>query len=128
MFDTEGIVEHLDHGGETVGGTGSVGNNVVLVGIIHIVIHAQDQGQVFAFGGSRYDNFAGAALEVAGCFVGVREYAGGLDHQINAHFRPRYLRRVPFGEDLDAAAVHDQVSVVGFNLSGVAAIAGVILQ
>ena len=43
-----------------------------------------------------------------GCGLGRSEAAGRLQHDLDAQFGPGQLRRVPFGQHLDTAAVDDE--------------------
>ena len=128
MLDAEVIVEHLHHGGEAIGSAGGVGDDVMVLGIVHPIINAHHQGQVLAFGRRRDNHFAGTALQMARSLIGIREDASRLYDQVNTHLRPWNLGRISFGEDIDTASIHDKIAVARFNLTGVAAIVGVVFQ
>ena len=49
--DAEFVVQDLDHGGETVRRATRVGNNLVLRGVIHAIIHADANRYVWIFSG-----------------------------------------------------------------------------
>src|SRR5205823_3689217 len=44
--DAERVLNNLGDGGKTVGSAGSVGNNVVLCGVVGLVVHTEDKGGV----------------------------------------------------------------------------------
>jgi len=46
LYDPEGIVKHLDHRRETVGGARGCGDDVMFIGVIVLVVDALDDGQV----------------------------------------------------------------------------------
>ena len=120
-LDGEGVVEHLDDGGQAVGGAGGVREDVVLGGVVFLLVDAEDEGEVFVGGGCGDDDFlygrstaAGAAAEVGFGLGGVGEEAGGFDDDFGADGGPVELGGVALGEDLDLLAVDgDGISVGG---------------
>ena len=127
MFDAEGVVQDLHHGGETVGGARGVGNDVVFIGVVEVVVDAQHYRYVFPGCRGGDDHLLGPSGQVAPGFLGVGENPGGLHHEVNAHFPPWYLGRVALGENLDATAVNHEVAVVGFHGAVIGPVVGVVL-
>jgi hypothetical protein len=60
--------------------------------------------------------------------VGGREDPGALQHQVDAEFLPRQVRRVAFCERRDPCAVDDERALRGADLTVVAPVDGVVLQ
>ena len=60
-------------------------------------------------------------------FVGC-EKPGGLNHEINVQFAPRELRRVTFGEALDAFAVEDDCVAIRPHFTCKASVGGVVFE
>src|SRR5690606_3508859 len=46
LLHTKGVVEHLDHGGQTVGGAGRVGDDLVGLEVETLVVHTVHEGVV----------------------------------------------------------------------------------
>jgi hypothetical protein len=79
---------------------------VVLVGIVGVVVDAEDERDVLALGGGRDDDFLRAAtVDVRARLGRVREDAGRLDHDLDAEILPRDLARVALREHDDRLAV-----------------------
>src|SRR5438874_3979449 len=55
-LDLEIVVHHLGHRRQAIGSAGCVGNNVVLGGVVHAIVHAQHDGDVFVGGGRGDDH------------------------------------------------------------------------
>lgn len=58
FFNSEVIIDNFSEGGKTVGGAGSVGNDV-LIGFVTVVVYSVDVGGGGIFGGGRKNNFFG---------------------------------------------------------------------
>ena len=95
----------LDHRGQTVGGAGGIGNDVVLGRVVHVIVHAQHNRQILTLGRGGDDHFLGAALDDMGLrpgiLGGIAENAGGFDHDLDAQVFPGQVTGVALGEDLD---------------------------
>ncbi len=99
-------MDHLDHGGEAVGGAGG-GSDQRLRPVIEVVVDAIDDVQraaVLDRGGD--DDLLDPGLEVGGEFGGGLEDAGAVDHDIDAGEGQR-RDRLLMGEG-DGLAVQDQ--------------------
>ena len=131
------LEEDVDDGGETVGGAGGVGDDVVFGGVVFGVVDAHDDGDVLAFGGGGDDDLFAAGGDVALGFVGFGEKAGGFDDEVDPQVFPRkgggaFLD----GEAFDFVAVDDEDVVFRDRRGGffaadfalVAALDGVVLD
>ena len=93
--DAEGFMKNFGDGSEAVGGAGSVGNDVVLGGIVGLVVHAEDEGGVRAVGGRGDDDFFHGRAEMLPRVFALGEEAGGFDDDVRADGGP-----VDFARDL----------------------------
>ena len=77
FFHTESLFEkNMNEGGETVGRTGSVGDDVMFRVVVLEVINAHDDGDVLAFGRGGDDDLGAACGEMALSFICFSEEAG----------------------------------------------------
>ena len=95
LLDAELVVQHLHHRRQAVGGAGGVGNDVVLGRIVHVVVHAQHDGDVFVLRRRGDDDLFHRAAQVLAGVLGVGEPAGGFDHDLRAHRIPVELAPDP---------------------------------
>src|SRR5207253_7523493 len=70
---TEGVVEHLDHRHEAVGGARGVGDDGVLGGIEGVVVDADHEDCVDTVGGCRDDHTLRTRVDVGGGLLPVGE-------------------------------------------------------
>ena len=112
-LEAEFLMHDLGHGSEAVGGAGGVGQNVVLGGIIHVLVHAHDHGEVGLLGRSGNDDLLGAAFQMHAGLRSGTEDAGGFHHDIHVQILPGQVVGIAFGEagnvpvaDLDHGAVN----------------------
>ena len=126
--DAKRLVKHLCHGGETVGGAGRIRDDVMLGGIVHPVIHAENDRQIFVLGRSGDDHLLHAVALVSDCLGGVGEETGALHNDVDVLAPPWNRAWLALGEDLDRAAVDDEVSAVGSHLALEGAVVGVECQ
>ena len=87
-LDLEIVVHHLGHRRQAVSGAGGVGNNVMFGRIVHAIVHAQHDGDVFVGGGGGDDDFFHRAAQVLARVLRIGEFPGGFDHYVGAHARP----------------------------------------
>jgi len=115
--------EHVDEGGEAVGGAGGVRDDDVLRGIVLFLVDAHDEGRdllglVGALGGSGDDDPLRTGLEVTPGLL-VAEEARGLDDVLDAELGPGQVLEFLLGQDaLHLVAVHDED--VGLGEGGIA--------
>src|SRR6185312_8755650 len=84
LLDAEAVVDNLGGGGEAVGGAGGVGDDVVLGWVIRVLVDAEHDGDVLAFGRRGDDHLLDAVAQVGPGFVRIGEEAGALDHDLSA--------------------------------------------
>src|ERR1051326_8911527 len=114
FLNSERVVEHLNHGGQTVSSARGIRDDVMPGGVVHIVIDAQHDGDSFIFGRGGDDDFLYRTANVLAGLFGVGESASGLDDNLCADGIPVELARIFFREDLDLfAADGDRVGVRG---------------
>ena len=128
----------LGHGSEAVGGAGGVGQNVVLGGIVHVLVHAHDHGEVRLLGGSGNDDLLGAAFQMNGGLRSAAEDAGGFHHHVHFQGLPGQVVGVALGKaghvpvaDLHHGAVdaaHGGLFGSHFAGEGGGAVGGVVLE
>ena len=129
LVNAERIVQHLDYGGDAVGGAGCVGDDVVVGRVIHRFVDTQDDGEVLTLGRGADDHlFGAAAVDVAAGLFGGGEQAGGLYDYLYAEVLPGDLGRVALGQDFDGPAVNRDGSVAGADVAGERAVVAVVLQ
>ena len=127
-LDADGVVEHLGHRCEAVGGAGGVGDDVVRGRVVSVVVDAEHDGQVFVLGRGGDDDLGGTVVQVSAGPVGVGEDAGGFDDDFDAVVAPGNLSGVALGDHGDALTVDHEVAVDDINLARVAAVVGVVLE
>ena len=94
LLDAERIVQNFDDWGETIRRAGRIRDHRVLRGVVFSVIHAQDDGDIFAFGGAEMMTFL---TEPRKCFLGIRrirEPASRFDNNLGAYTGPVDFRRI----------------------------------
>ena len=113
LIDAERLVKNLCNWCETVGGTASVRNDVVLCRIVLILVDAENDGDVFVLGGSRDDDLLHAVVAVVDSESSVGEESGGFDDDIDASRVPRNVRWISLSKNCDWLSVDDNVLFVG---------------
>src|ERR1700676_3461976 len=104
--NAESVVENFGDRSEAVCGAGSVGDDVVLAGIVGFVVDAENESGIGLVSGRGNDDFFHGAANVLGGFGTFGEKAGGFDHDIGADTGPIDLRRIFDFENLEGTAVH----------------------
>src|SRR5258708_36721806 len=99
---------------------------MMLGGIVFIVIDAEANGNVLAFGGGADDNFLGAALDMSARFISVGEKTRAFQHNRNAKIAPRNFSRVFFRKCFDLVAVYYQTIALDFSLARIRTIIAVV--
>ena len=117
----EFILNNLGHRREAVRRAGSVRNDVVLRRVVLLVIHAQNDGNVFVLCRRRDDDFLHRSAQVLLGFVGIGKAARRLDHNLRAYRVPRQGGRIFLFEDFDGLAIdRDAVGASGYLIRQVA--------
>ena len=133
FFDAKTLLEQdVNKRGQTIGGTTGVGDDIVACGVVLVVVHAHDDGDVLRLGGGGDDDLLRARQQVAMAGVSrdfnllacarilllelrfAREEPGGFDHEFNAERLPRQISGRPGADDAHFPAVDDQDVVIGF--------------
>ncbi len=109
-------------------------------GVILVIVHAHDDGEVLAFGRRGDDDLLSAApgdvvlgaLHYLALLVDAvlldGEQAGGFHDDVHAQIAPGDLARIGFLEGLDFLAVNHQRAIHNLNRAVEAAIVAVVLQ
>ena len=123
------LEQHVHHGREAIGGTAGVGNNVMILCVVLVIVHAHHHGQILAFGGGTDNDFLRAGFEVSLRFFGISEQAGGFDHHIDAQLFPRQLGRSASADDFHFIAIDDErIVALMCDLAGKRALRGIIFN
>ncbi len=94
----------------------------MLGGIIHFIVDAENNRQVFILCRGRNDNFlCTAAIDVRirtwfciGAFA-VAENTGRFDHDFNTEVSPGQISRIAFCQNLHLFAIDDDIAIFDFN-------------
>jgi hypothetical protein len=92
--DGEMIVEDLYDGGQTVGGAGGIGNDVMFLGVVAFLIDAHAEGAVDPFSGSGNDHLECPGIQVTGTFSSHSVFARGFHDDLHAQALPRQVARI----------------------------------
>lgn len=104
----------MDEGSKTVGGAGGVGDDVVLGVVVLVVVHAHDDGDIFAFGRSRDDDLFAPGGDMAFGFVRFGKEAGGFNDVVDPEIFPGKSGGPFFdGETFDFMTIDDEDIVLG---------------
>ncbi len=127
-LDAVCLVQHFGHWCQAIGGTGSIGNHVVFFGIVHAVVNAQHNCEVFIFCRSRDDHFLNAVTFVGNRFGGIGKEACALDNNLNTLAAPLNRGRILFSKNLDSVPIDKEVVSFVADVAFERAIVGVELQ
>ena len=126
LLNAPAVVENLRSRCQAVGGTGSVGDDVVGVGIVEFVVAAHDDVKDTVFDGSGDDDFFGAGVEVGLEALGIAEGAGAFEDDIDAG--PVDFGRMVLGGISEGLTVDEDGVVAVGNAAIPSAVDGVELQ
>ena len=107
--DAPGLMQHLGHRGQAVGRAGSIREDVVLLRVVHLVVDAQHDRQIFVLGRGRDHHLLHAAPLVGDRLRGIGEEASALHHHLDILRAPVDGTRVLLGKHLDLVTVDDQI-------------------
>ena len=89
FFHTESLMEKdMNEGGKTVGGTGSIGDDVMLGGFILEMIDSHHNGDVLALGRGGDNDLGAACSEMAFGFIGLGKETRRFDDVVDAKLFP----------------------------------------
>jgi len=128
FHNTELIVDNLSQRSQAVGGAGSVGNNLHVLGVL-IQVYAANKGRSFLIlSGSGNNNLLGTGLNVSGSLFRGAEYAGRLNNILGAALAPRDLFGIHAAINIDSLAVYNQLAVFFLDAAVKSAMDGIILH
>ncbi len=116
LNDAELVVQNLGDGSETVGGAGSV-RNELLAGVCVLVDTNYEHGSS-VLGGSRHNNILGTCLDVSLSLLLSQEQTCGLYNVLSTYSTPVDLLRVAACGNADVLAVYDQLVLLHVSLYG----------
>lgn len=108
------VVQYLYEGGQTVGGTGGVGDYFIFV-LVVLVIHSHHKGRdSLVLSRGRDDDFLGTSLQVLAASLFGGKDPGTFDHDVNSQITPGQLGGVTAGYD-GYLTSSDRHSVISSN-------------
>lgn len=120
------IVDDLGKWGQTIGGAGSVGDDIGLA-IIGLLVNTHDiHGRVRR--GGRDDDFLRTALQVGLGLLGGGEHTSRFDDVFSTSVLPRDVGRVLLCMELDPLIVDNQVCAIDLDVALKSAMGGVVLE
>nr|DAI72248.1 MAG TPA: hypothetical protein [Bacteriophage sp.] len=124
------IIQSLSHGSQAVGGAGSSGDDVIVLGQGLMVDIVDDRRQVITRRG-RNDNLLGAGVDVSLslCLGGIE--AGTFQNHIDSQLAPGQLSSVGLGINRDLFTINGNGAVTPVNivtLGNIIALRGIVLQ
>ena len=126
LLEAEGIVEHLHHGCEAVGGARCVRHHVVRRRVEFTVVHADHERGVGARRWGGHDRATGTGREMSRCVVSGGERAGRLDDQVDTELCPGQIGGVALCEHRHLAAIEVEYPIVHVDVPAHLAVHGVI--
>ena len=91
VLDADRGVDDLRERREAVRRARGVGDDVVLIGVVQLEVHAEHDGDVLVAGGRGDDDLLRAGVEVLGRILALGEEAGRLEHDVDAEVAPAEL-------------------------------------
>src|SRR5205814_6461118 len=107
VLEPERVANDLHHRHQTVRGARRVGYVCLLCGIVFVVVHAHDDGDVLTFSGRGDQHLFGAAIDVLARGRRIGESTSGLEDYVHTEILPRQLTGIFLGENLDLVAIDD---------------------
>ena len=113
--NAELVVKNLGDRSQTVGGAGSVGNELGALFIL-VEVNAANEHRGVVLGRSGHNNVLSASVEVSlSLFLGEEE-TGGFNYVFSANFVPLEFGRILNSGNANATAVNDELAL--FHVSG----------
>ena len=100
-LDAPGVVQYLGDRRQAVGGARSVGDDGF--SRVGLVVHTIDEHRRVVLGRRRHDDLLGAGGDVLLAGLLGEKKAGGLDHDVGAHFVPLQFSGILDGSQADSA-------------------------
>ena len=126
LSDLELIMDGLDHGGKSVGGTGSTGDEV-LGTIVLVGVNTHNNGLGVILGRSRVDNLLGTSIKDGLSRLLGEEDSGGLADVIGSEGTPADLLGVTAAGSLDLLSVKNKEVSVDLDSSLGDSVDGIVL-
>ena len=111
-LNTEFFVQNLSHRSQTVGSTGSVGNDMMLSSIIGFLVYAHYNSSILILAGSGQHHFLGTGGDMSASLQGIVENTGGFHHDINAQLAPGQIGRLSLAAYQHFFAVDQHIIVL----------------
>ncbi len=118
----------MHHRNQAVGGAAGVRDDVVRAGVVLLVIHPVDNGDVLLLARSRDYDLLRAGLQVVRGGVAVGEPSRGLEHHVHSQVLPRQLRRILLRQHLHFVAIDDDGALGGLDIAIEAAMHRIVFQ
>jgi hypothetical protein len=99
-LDPEVVLDHLHHGDDAVGRARSVGDDLVLLGVVILVVDLVHERGIHALARGGDDDLLGPAIDVGRCPITAGKDARGIHDDVGAHVAPGDLGRISLGEGL----------------------------
>merc|ERR1719223_1853862 len=126
LLNSELVVDGLNHGGKTVGGTRSTGDVIGLAGVL-VLVNSNDASQGVILGRGGVDDLLGTSIDDGlGLLLG-KEDTGGLAHVLGILLTPADLGRIAAVGGGDLLSVEDQGSLLGLDSSLGNSVDGIVL-
>src|SRR5438309_3036732 len=128
LFDAELVVQDLRDGSEAVRRARRVRDDVVLLRVELLLVHAEHDRLVLVLGGRRDDHVLRAGVDVRLRFRRVREEAGRLHDDVDVEVLPGQLRWIALLQHLDLASIDDERIRGRRNLALVLAVVRIVFE
>jgi hypothetical protein len=115
-FDPELVQQDLGHRADRVGGARGVGDDVVPLGVVGVVVDAEDDRQVGVGRRRGDDHLVRAGFEVLRRSLPVREQPGRLDDHVYVHVLPGQRRGIPLRQHPEGLVVDRDLAFRRCNL------------
>jgi len=126
-FDADGLIEHLGHRRQAVGGARGIRDDVITV-LEDIVVDAIDHRRQVLAGRRRDQHLARAGTQMRRGFFLAGEEAGAFHHHVDPQLAPGQLARIALGQHPDAVAVDDHRIALDADLGVELAVRGVVAR
>ena len=128
LLDREGVVQDLGERRDAIRRARCVRDDVMLLGVVRVVVHAEHDRHVRIGRGRRDHNLLRAGVDVFLRALAVGEEPGRLDHQIDVEIAPGQPCGIALGEDLQLGLPRPDHSVADLDVLLKLTEDGVVLQ
>ena len=127
-LNTKVLEQHLGNRSQAVRSARSVGNDVVRFLVVIAVVHAHDDGDVFALGRARDDDLLGTSVDMPGSKFARLEDAGGFNNDVDAELAPGQVLGIALAEHLGGMAIGHKAVFGNLDRVKCAAVDGIVFQ